>query len=251
MKVIISWSGEASHRVALVLRDWLPTVLQHVDPWVSSEDIPKGARWMAELASELETTHFGIICLVPGNLREPWVNFEAGAISRSINVSRVSPFLLGLDRSAVDGPLAQFQSTIFEKDDVRKLVHSINRSADTPIAADRVDRTFELCWPGLFQSLEGVVARPHEEPTAESRSDVTILSEKQIEILVFLANRPSDYPTLEEVAEQIQENVTRTRYYLDRLMDQELVDQILNMLEPTTYYLTGSGRAYVVERNLV
>src|SRR5205807_1107469 len=52
MKVFISWSGSRSHKVALILRNWLPSVLQHVDPWLSSEDIDKGARWIVELGTQ-------------------------------------------------------------------------------------------------------------------------------------------------------------------------------------------------------
>ena len=81
MKVFISWSGPQSYGVALVLREWLPTVLQYLEPWVSSEDIDKGARWTDALGTELDASKFGIICLVPGNVDEPWLNFEAGAIS--------------------------------------------------------------------------------------------------------------------------------------------------------------------------
>ena len=62
----------------------MPAVLRFVEPWVSSEDIPKGTRWGIQLASELEGTHSGIICLVHDNLTEPWLDFEAGALSKSI-----------------------------------------------------------------------------------------------------------------------------------------------------------------------
>jgi TIR domain len=145
VKVFISWSGEHSHAVALVLRDWLQAVLHHVEPLVSSEDIQKGALWGPAIATELDATTFAILCIVPGNVAEPWLVFEA-AIWRGLGSTRVAPFLVGVERKDVRGPLSLFQSTVFDKDDVRKLFHSVNKSSASPVDGGKVDRTFDACW---------------------------------------------------------------------------------------------------------
>ena len=126
MKVFLSWSGNLSHQVACVLKGWLPCVIQSVKPWVSSEDIEKGTRWSTDIAKELKDTAYGIFCITKDNLGAPWVNFEAGAISKLIDEANVSPFLIDMKKSDVQGPLAQFQLTVLDKEDASKLVHSIN-----------------------------------------------------------------------------------------------------------------------------
>jgi hypothetical protein len=56
-----------SHRVAASLRDWLPSVLQAIEPYGSSKDIDKGARWNTDISKELEDSSFGILCITPEN----------------------------------------------------------------------------------------------------------------------------------------------------------------------------------------
>ena len=99
MKVFISWSGNKSHKVALLFREWLPSVIQSVVPYVSSEDIDKGARWSTDIAKELEDSTFGILCVTKENLNAPWLSFEAGALSKTMDKSFVTPFLFDIKRS--------------------------------------------------------------------------------------------------------------------------------------------------------
>ncbi|HEX4806877.1 MAG TPA: TIR domain-containing protein [Conexibacter sp.] len=172
MKVFISWSGPLSHKVALALKDWLPSVLQVVEPYVSSEDIDKGARWSSDISKELEASSFGIICVTPDNLDAAWVNFEAGALSKSIERSRVAPFLFGVDRTAVQGPLLQFQSTLVEHDDVRKLIVSLNKACNgSGLDETRLDEVFEVWWPHLQGRLQGLATEAPPTPGPKRKTE--------------------------------------------------------------------------------
>jgi DNA-binding XRE family transcriptional regulator len=172
MKVFISWSGSLSHQVALALQDWLPSVLQTVEPYVSSEDIEKGARWSTDLGRELESSRFGIICLTAENIAAPWINFEAGVLATSLERSRVAPLLFGVDRTAVQGPLVQFQSSTVEPDEVRKLLLSIDRACEQhALGESRLGEVFDVWWPHLRERLEKLRQDKPAEAPRRSRQE--------------------------------------------------------------------------------
>src|SRR5688572_12185283 len=77
MKIFLSWSGERSRAVATALREWLPVMVPAAKPWVSHSDIDAGHRWSPEIATALEASDFGIICLTKENLSAPWILFES------------------------------------------------------------------------------------------------------------------------------------------------------------------------------
>jgi hypothetical protein len=176
MKVFISWSGEPSRTVALALRDWFPSVIQSIEPYVSSEDIEKGAPWFSEIAHELNDTAFGLICVTRVNADSRWLNFEAGALFKSVkNIkSRVSPFLVDLKPTELVGPLAQLQTTEPSRDDVARLVKSFDSQSGQAIGAARVDRAITKWWPDLEKQLEAArkSARTQGEPERRSPQDM-------------------------------------------------------------------------------
>jgi hypothetical protein len=178
LKIFISWSGQLSRGVGLALREWLPLVVHTAEPYLSAADIDKGARWSADISRELESSHYGILCVTAGNIAAPWLNFEAGALSRSFDKARVSPFLFGISRSEVTGPLLQFQSTVYERADVLKLVSSINASADQPLDQLRLPKVFDRWWPDLKAALDALRDTAVDDaPAPVDRSPEDMLAE--------------------------------------------------------------------------
>ena len=175
MKVFISWSGETSKAVAETLHDWIPNVIQAVKPWISSENIDKGARWSADMAKQLGETRVGVICLTPDNLEEPWILFEAGALSKTLEQTYVCPYLFGVKPSNLKGPLVQFQATNANKTDTQKLVLTINKAlGEKALDNKQLEESFETWWPRLKEKLDSI-GTPKTKPT--QRGDREILEE--------------------------------------------------------------------------
>ena len=178
MKIFISWSGNVSKQVATALHGWLPRMLQVVRPYMSEEDTGKGARWSTDLTRELDETQFGIICLTPDNLAAPWIHFEAGALSKSIDKSRVVPFLFGVGTADITGPLVQFQGTKCDPLDMLRLVKDINTACgDHAIAEKVVEDSFSLWWPALKKDLDELSLLPGQSESATGRSAEELLRE--------------------------------------------------------------------------
>jgi hypothetical protein len=182
MKVFISWSGARSHAAAAKLRDWLQDVLQYSEPFVSSEDIAKGRRWLPEIMSELKEAGFGIICLTRENMNAPWVLFEAGALGARYTEGRVSCLLVGMSNADVEPPLGQFQNTANEKAEVFKLVASVNSNAESQaLPEERLRRAFETHWPKLEQGLREIEQDKRYEGQGKPKRDSASIAEETLE----------------------------------------------------------------------
>ena len=176
MKVFISWSGLRSKHVAEQLRNWIPKVLQAVKLWMSDEDISTGTRWSAEIASELEMSKVGIVCITPENQHNPWLMFEAGALSKTLSETFVCPYLYDLTPSQLSGPMSQFQATLATKDGTAKIIQTLNKALDdSQIVGSELDEIFDVWWPKLEEKLSKV---PNvEKEDIVERSNENILEE--------------------------------------------------------------------------
>jgi hypothetical protein len=162
MRVFLSWSGPKSRAVAEALRDWLPKVIQSVRPFMSQVDISAGTRPMAEIESQLESCKFGIICVSADNWTRPWLNFEAGAISKRLGLAetRVAPLLIDMKPEDIDSPLKQFQMKTLDRAGVFEVVASLNALSDDPLTPEFLRDTYEVWWPRLEPRLQELDATP-------------------------------------------------------------------------------------------
>ncbi|QCN95873.1 TIR domain-containing protein [Azospirillum argentinense] len=181
MKVFLSWSGEASKAAALTLHTWLPSVIHTLKPFMSAESIEKGERWSVDIARQLEETHYGIICVTPENISAPWILFEAGALSKSMDRSKVSPILFSLSPSDLSGsPLLQFQSTEFKKDDIRKLLLSLNTALpdDNKLSLDILNKSFDRGWDELEADVSKISFNIKAEPAKIKKNEDEVTTKK-------------------------------------------------------------------------
>jgi hypothetical protein len=153
--------------------------MQAVTPWMSQLDIDPGSRWSTEISEQLAVHDIGIVCVTAQNLTEPWLHFEAGAISKSVQRGVAIPVLHGVSIADVQPtPLSQFQCVHSRnEEEMWLMIERLNESLDKPLSSDRLGKFFERSWAGYLEDLnlldEGVdtVETPTRE-TSEVLNDI-------------------------------------------------------------------------------
>jgi hypothetical protein len=169
---------------------------------MSDTDIEKGSRGLEEVGRALEGMKVGIICLTPENLTEPWILYEAGALSKTLDAkTRVCTYLLaGLRKRDVKPPLALFQATESERDETRKLMQAVNKALEgSPVPENNLNDLFDAMWSQLEKQL---VALPTEKGTAAPKRP---LEDMVAEVLQLSRNGMLSWKLLEQVREEVHE----------------------------------------------
>ena len=155
MKLFISWSGTKSHEVAKLFNELIPEIIAFVKPWLSSEDIEAGSIWDKAIQDSLNSTSMGLICLTQENKEKPWILFEAGALSKGLEVNRVFTFLIDLKSDdLLKNPLTKFNHTENNKDSIFNLIKTINNNlGESAIEETRLKKIFGRVYPELESGI--------------------------------------------------------------------------------------------------
>lgn len=201
MKIFISWSGNDSKLIAEYLKKWIEQIIQAAEPWISVE-IEKGKKWNSEVSNKLENSKVGIFCVTKENINSPWILFEAGAIAKTED-SFVCTFLIDLNPTDLTGPLSLFQATRFNKEDIFKLLITINKSilksGGKSLTIENLKDLFEMFYPQLEENINLIIEKQKGDKAenGEIRSERELL-EESVEILRHLKQSKLDNPIEKE-----------------------------------------------------
>lgn len=176
MKIFLSWSKDRSKKVALLLSNWLQCVVQSSEPWMSDIDIERGALWINDINGNLNSSATGIICLTKSNLSEPWILFEAGALSKGLETNRVCCLLIDLEPSDILGPLSQFNHTKPIKNDMKKLVYNLNERSERILSPQILEQVFETHWDRFEKDFNNII----EETEATGNINLPKIEDRDI-----------------------------------------------------------------------
>lgn len=169
LKLFISWSGSLSEEVALAFKEWLPPVLQNAKPWMSSTDIPRGSAWYNEIKRSLADTDTGLLFVTRENQHAEWLLFEAGALGKGLDTSRICTILVNCEPTEVAGPLGLFQGTRLTRSDIGKLLQDLNKAMPASLSVEpkALDRAIDRSWADLESEVNRLIAKHSEVESAK------------------------------------------------------------------------------------
>jgi hypothetical protein len=167
--VFICWAGPTSRQIAEVVHEWLPTVIQAAEPFMSERDIDAGDRGLHEIASQLREIQIGLICVTADNQGAPWLNFETGALSKIVENARVIPVAFDINKGQIRLPLGQFQAKYLSKEDMMHVLRTINRALGQQLNEQRLATVFQRGWPELHTKIEHIRSAAAQQPLIEEQ----------------------------------------------------------------------------------
>jgi hypothetical protein len=174
MKIFLCWSGDLSRQVAHMFRNDLKKLFPKLQIFMSEADIKPGEIWFIKLLKELKETHFGIVFLTPENIKNQWIHFETGALTKHLNgkdYGKACGLLLkNLPSDQVIGPLHNFQNKHFDKPGLKSIILTINKKLRPSSSEEKLSRNFEKLWPNIWKKYKLLLNKNITKDNEENKS---------------------------------------------------------------------------------
>lgn len=80
--------------------------------------------------------------------------------------------MFDIKRSEVKGPILQFQSVVFEKEDIKKLIYTLNKACEENGISDaRLEKAFDVWYPTLEEGLNALKNGVEDDLTNNLREE--------------------------------------------------------------------------------
>lgn len=153
--------------------------------------------------------------------------FEAGALSKNIEKSKVVPLLFGIEPSDIQGPLVQFQAAKFSKTEMKKVVKMVNSElGDLSLTTDVIDNVFDMWWPKLEAQIK------EAEEKAKTTGNKDLRSERDL---------------IEEVLSLTRELSINRRFERERGFNPRILDDLISTVERLTEAIYSGGNLELLE----
>lgn len=169
MKVFLNWSGEESRRIASLLRDWLPEVINALEPWLAADSFGRENRWLEVNAGPFSEAGMIVACVTTANAGEDWKSLDPSKFELSIAESAPLLVLLlvaGVDAASLRNVPDGASVIRLDRSGLKLLAEKLNSLADQPTDYDVLGRRFEGLWPRLEQCLPTIEVFPEGDSVA-------------------------------------------------------------------------------------
>lgn len=163
--------------------------------------------------------------------------FEAGALAKKLDKSRVCPILFDVENTHLPAPLRSFQTTPFQEEEMRKLILDTNKAlGDRKLAEAVVNKTFKMWWPDLQSDVTTILSEHDQggdEPEPSEKDMITEILELS-RLAARRANLAENSPrAVAHVAQVIKNihNLVKIREEPERIMTalKEVMDPLIYM----------------------
>ncbi len=193
-----------------------------------------------------------MVCLDPSNILNRWLQFEAGAIAKTLPSDKIRLVRLGLHSENVQGPLSQFDSISTDKADVFSLLELIRTSIEQfTISHLELRANLDINWSDFETKLakmdfESIPVKPEPiQPFDFSEDDSAAVEyldsvEEKIIQLLFVNNGIDD----DKISSLVYLSRGQCLQYLIAMEKKNLVWSNLNS-GVRFWYITELGKKYL------
>ncbi|WP_323095986.1 hypothetical protein [Intrasporangium sp. YIM S08009] len=135
----------------------------------SQTSTSKPDRGIADIEEALKEAKAGIVVVTKHTMERPWINFEAGALSKVVGddpKNRVIPLLVGFDKTTdLLGPLSILQAVPFDEDGMRRVLRSLYSAFGMP---DKSASRIKAYWPELKKAVDDILETHPISPAGQT-----------------------------------------------------------------------------------